>query len=110
MRSKVLQNDLLEQSAIRSTLIKLPFVFKTFDYFDWPLKTGFNVFIQIQAVFVFMLMFIFLLSITDTSHIFAQIFTGISRPFNRGIYDGPKQNPGYISLDHVPAYRQTVCH
>ena len=34
-----------EHSAILSTLIKLPFVFKTFvlSFFEWPLKTGFTV-------------------------------------------------------------------
>ena len=44
-RSKVLQNALLEHSAILSTFIKLPFVFKTFvlSIFEWPLKTGFTV-------------------------------------------------------------------
>ena len=40
-----MQNALLEHSAIRSTFIKLPFVFKTFvlSIFEWPLKTGFTV-------------------------------------------------------------------
>ena len=34
-----------EHSAILSTFIKLPFVFKTFvlSIFEWPLKTGFTV-------------------------------------------------------------------
>ena len=33
-----------EHSAILSTFIKLPFVFKTFlSVFEWPLKTGFTV-------------------------------------------------------------------
>ena len=34
-----------EHSAILSTFIKLPFVFKTFvlSMFEWPLKTGFTV-------------------------------------------------------------------
>ena len=33
-----------EHSAILSTFIKLPFVFKTFvlSIFEWPLKTGFT--------------------------------------------------------------------
>ena len=32
---------LQEHSAILSTLIKVPFVFKTFVFFfEWPLKTG----------------------------------------------------------------------
>ena len=37
--------SLLEHSAILSTFIKLPFVFKTFvlSIFEWPLKTGFTV-------------------------------------------------------------------
>ena len=45
-RSKVLQNAPSEYSAIRSTFIKLPFVFKTFvmSIFEWPLKTGFTVY------------------------------------------------------------------
>ena len=44
-RSKVLQNAPREHSAILSTFIKLPFVFKTFvlSLFEWPLKTGFTV-------------------------------------------------------------------
>ena len=44
-RSKVLQNALLEHSAILSTFIELPFVFNTFvlSIFEWPLKTGFTV-------------------------------------------------------------------
>ena len=35
---------LQEHSAILSTFIKLPFVFKTFvlSIFEWPLKTGFT--------------------------------------------------------------------
>ena len=35
-----------EHSAILSTFIKLPFVFKTFvlSIFEWPLKTGFTVY------------------------------------------------------------------
>ena len=43
--SKVLQNALIEHSAILSTFIKLPFVFKTFilSIFEWSLKTGFTV-------------------------------------------------------------------
>ena len=41
----MLQNALLEHSAILSTFIKLPFVFRTFvlSIFEWPLKTGFSV-------------------------------------------------------------------
>ena len=37
---------LFEHSAILSTCIKLPSVFKTFvlSIFEWPLKTGFTVF------------------------------------------------------------------
>ena len=40
-----MQNAPREHSAILSTFIKLPFVFKTFDLsiFEWPLKTGFTV-------------------------------------------------------------------
>ena len=47
MQSKVLQNALLEHSAIFSIIIKLPSVFKTFvlSSFEWQLKTGFSVFI-----------------------------------------------------------------
>ena len=43
--SKVLQNAPREHSAILSTCINLPYVFKTFDLsvFEWPLKTGFTV-------------------------------------------------------------------
>ena len=43
--SKVLQNAPREHSAMLSTFIKLPFVFKTFvlSIFEWPLKTGFTV-------------------------------------------------------------------
>ena len=38
-----------EHSAILSTFIKLPFVFKTFvlSIFEWPLKTGFIVYVKI---------------------------------------------------------------
>ena len=41
----MLQNAPREHSAILSTFIKLPFVFKTFvlSIFEWPLKTGFTV-------------------------------------------------------------------
>ena len=44
-RSKVLQNAPREHSAILSTFIKLPFVFKLFNLsiFEWLLKTGFTV-------------------------------------------------------------------
>ena len=44
-RSKVLQNALLEHSAILSTFIKLLFVFKTFVFsiFELPVKIGFTV-------------------------------------------------------------------
>ena len=45
MQVKSLQNALLEHSAILSTFIKLPFVFKTLNVlaiFEWPLKTGFT--------------------------------------------------------------------
>ena len=40
--SKVLQNALLEHSAIFSTFIKIPFVFKicVLSISEWPLKTG----------------------------------------------------------------------
>ena len=36
--------------AILSTFIKLPFVFKTFvlSIFEWPLKTGFTIFVNIM--------------------------------------------------------------
>ena len=45
MQVKVLQNAPREHSAILSTFVELPFVFKTFDFsiFEWPLKTGFTV-------------------------------------------------------------------
>ena len=45
-RSKVLQNVPREHSAIFSTFIKLPFVFKTIvlSIFEWPLKTALLVF------------------------------------------------------------------
>ena len=45
MQVKVLQNALREHSAILSTCIKLPSVFKTFvlSNFEWPLKTCFTV-------------------------------------------------------------------
>ena len=41
-----------EHSAILSTLIKLPFVIKTFvlSIFEWPLKTGFTVVQQYAIV------------------------------------------------------------
>ena len=40
----VLQNAPREHSAILSTFIKLPFVFKAFvlSIFEWPLKTGYT--------------------------------------------------------------------
>ena len=40
-----MQNALKEHSAILTTFIKLPLVFKTFvlSIFEWPLKTGFTV-------------------------------------------------------------------
>ena len=47
-RSEVLQNAPREHSAILSTFIKLPLVFKTFvlSIFVWLLKTGFTVHVQ----------------------------------------------------------------
>ena len=44
-RSKVLQNALLEHSAIHLTFIKLPFVLKNFvlSIFEWLLKIGYTV-------------------------------------------------------------------
>ena len=49
-RSKVLQNAPREHSAIISTCIKLSFVFKTFvlSIFEWPLKTGFTVYMFVN--------------------------------------------------------------
>ena len=40
-----MQNAPRENSAILSTVMKLPFVFKAFvlSIFEWPLKTGFTV-------------------------------------------------------------------
>ena len=45
MQEKVLQNAPREHSAILSIFIKLPFVFKIYvlSFFEWRLKTGFNV-------------------------------------------------------------------
>ena len=45
----MLQNAPREHSAILSTFIKLPFVFKTFvlSFLKWPLKTGFTVLNQL---------------------------------------------------------------
>ena len=47
MQAKVLQNVPKEHSAMLSTFIKLPFVFKTFvlSNFELPLTTGFTVFL-----------------------------------------------------------------
>ena len=44
-----MQNAPREHSAILSTFIKLPFVFKTFvsSMFEWPLKTGFTVYYKV---------------------------------------------------------------
>ena len=44
-RSKVLQNAQREHSAILSTFIEPPFVFKTFilSIYEWPFKTCFTV-------------------------------------------------------------------
>ena len=49
-RSKVLQNAPREHSAILSTFIKLPFVFKTLSLsiFEWPLQTGFTVHVYLD--------------------------------------------------------------
>ena len=46
MQSEVLQNALVEHSAILLTCIKLPYGFNTFilSIFGWPLKTGFTVY------------------------------------------------------------------
>ena len=43
-----MQNAPREHSAIFFIFIKLPFVFKTFvlSIFEWPLKTGFTVFLD----------------------------------------------------------------
>ena len=50
----MLQNAPKEHSAILSTFIKLPFVFKTFvlSFFEWPLKTGFTVFYSFNDSFL----------------------------------------------------------
>ena len=67
-----MQNALREHSAILSTFIKLPFVFKTFvlSIFEWPLKTGFtvhnhDVFFQslVSQEFVFMMVATIALSV-----------------------------------------------
>ena len=46
-----MQNAQREHSAILSTCIMLPFVFKTFvlSFFEWPLKAGFNIQLSIEA-------------------------------------------------------------
>ena len=51
-----MQNAPREHSAILSTFIKLPFVFKTFvlSIFEWLLKTGFTV---NQQILYFSLLF-----------------------------------------------------
>ena len=43
----------LEHSAILSTFIKLPFLFKIFvlSFFEWPLKTGFTVFFFLSQLY-----------------------------------------------------------
>ena len=43
-----------EHSAILSTFIKLPFVIKIFvlSIFEWPLKTGFTVFLSLKIYYV----------------------------------------------------------
>ena len=45
---------MLEHSAILSTFIELPFVFKTFvlSVFEWPLKTGFTVFMHVTSLYL----------------------------------------------------------
>ena len=45
MQVKSIKNAPREHSAILSTFIKLPFVFKTFvlSIFEWPFYTGFTV-------------------------------------------------------------------
>ena len=50
-----MQNAPREHSAILSTFIKLPFVFKTFvlSIFEWPLKTNFSVVVVVVVVVVF---------------------------------------------------------
>ena len=47
-----MQNAPREHSAILSTFIKLPFVFRTFvlSIFEWPLKTGFTVYIVFKEL------------------------------------------------------------
>ena len=47
-----MQNAPREHSAIFSTFIKLPFVFKTFilSIFEWPLKTGVTVFVKVRLL------------------------------------------------------------
>ena len=42
--------SIAEYSAILLTFMKLPFVFKTFvlSIFEWPLKTGFTIFLYFQ--------------------------------------------------------------
>ena len=49
--SKVLQNAPREHSAILSSIIKLPFVFKAFvlSILKWPLKTGFTVVLNVLS-------------------------------------------------------------
>ena len=43
-----------EHSATLSTFIKLPFAIKFFAWsiFEWPLKTGFTVYLSLRIVFV----------------------------------------------------------
>ena len=65
--SKVLQNAPREHSAILSTFIKLPFVFKTFvlSIFEWPLKTGFTVFGLKLKIMLMILLMIQVLTFSD---------------------------------------------
>ena len=72
-RSKVLQNALLEHSAILLTCIKLYTVLKTIFvvFFEWPLKTGFAV--QYSGMIT--------LKLAEETVVFQAYFTGVMAVF-----------------------------
>ena len=60
-----------EHSAILSTFIKLPFAIKPFvlSIFEWPLKTGFTVYVDLISYFIKVLTFACVRLHTSNTHI-----------------------------------------
>ena len=89
-----MQNALLEHSAILSTFIKLPFVFKTFTFFisEWPLKTGLLYIAKLHFDVCLLSVSIFLYDITDIMYKLLHTGCETESPVLNGQAIAPKVN------------------